>query len=137
MAWTLWKINGVFHRRSLDSLMGTTESTSMINSKSNIHGLAVPSFSKYLCRIILTILVGGGSYLAVGESLRFLSSTWHDFKVSLVDAELDGQVIEIGDKGLLTKDLPREQLEKHLYSCVDSRLKAEMKLAAVQDLISN
>lgn len=117
--------------------MGTTESTSMINSKSNIHGLAVPSFSKYLCRIILTILVVGGSYLAVGESLRFLSSTWHDFKVSLVDAELDGQTIEIDDKGLLNvKDLSREQLEKHLYFCVDSRLRTDMKLATVQDLLS-
>lgn len=118
--------------------MGATESTSIVNSKSSISGLVVPAFLKSMSRIILAILVVGGSYFGVSEGLRFSREAWRDFLVSQINDEIDGLELAVNDKEVLgIKSMNRAQIEKALYVAVDDRLRCAMQVASIEEIIKN
>lgn len=115
--------------------MGTTESSSIVNSKSSLGGLVVPAFFKSMSRFILAILVVGGSYFTVSEGLRFYREQRAAFRLAEINRALNGLEFLVGEKSIMNvKDMTRAQLEMGLYQCKEGQIASNMKLAAIEDI---
>lgn len=118
--------------------MGAAESNSTNIAKSNIRGLAAPSFFRTICRLILAVVIVGGSYFAVGEGLRFYTDIKAAFKRYAINDALAGLEFPLDEKAMQIKNVSsfsREQIELALWRCEDGQIRTNMKLAAVSDII--
>lgn len=115
--------------------MGITESSSIVNSKSSLSGLVVPAFLKSMSRIILAILVVGGSYFGVSEGLRFLSEQWSAFIARSIEQQLGDYSFTVGENKIEgIENMNTKELQKVLYLTGEKLTRCEMAMASVEEI---
>ena len=115
--------------------MGATVSTPILQDHQRITtGRAAPSFFRYLRRIILTILVVGGSYFVVREGLRFYAEQKALFVKQQIEKELGDFSFSLDEKTLGLKNLSEPELQKVLYLTADKLTRCQMAVASIEEI---
>lgn len=115
--------------------MGTTESSSIVNSKSSIGGLVVPAFLKSMSRFILAILVVGGSYFTVSEGLRFFAERWNAFIAAEIEQQIGDFNFTLGQNKVEgIENMSVKELQKVLYLTGEKLTSCQMGMASIEEI---
>lgn len=115
--------------------MGATDILNTSAKGNATSRLVAPSFLKSMSRIILTILVVGGSYFGVSEGLRFLSDQWGLFVSSQIEKQLGEFSFTLGkDKVEGIENMSAKELQKVLYLTGEKLTSCQMAMASVEEI---